>query len=160
MKWENIIKRKMADTNITIFNQEVIDILSNRNHLSAAEIYDNLSRRFKNMTNPSRVTHYARRIPGVSYNKTGGKLGIFSLNEPIQKAKGGKFLEAVAELLTDEWVPTSEIHEKSLNLKTKEKNPRPYKNTLAMASLTLKLKRNGYGETKKEKGKTFIRRKQ
>ena len=43
MKWENIIKRKMADTNITIFNQEVIDILSNRNHLSAAEIYDNLS---------------------------------------------------------------------------------------------------------------------
>ena len=150
----------MADTNITIFNQEVIDILSNRNHLSAAEIYDNLSRRFKNMTNPSRVTHYARRIPGVSYNKTGGKLGIFSLNEPIQKAKGGKFLEAVAELLTDEWVPTSEIHEKSLNFKTKEKNPRPYKNTLAMASLTLKLKRNGYGETKKEKGKTFIRRKQ
>ena len=75
-------------------------------------------------------------------------------------AKGGKFLEAVAELLTDEWVPTSEIHEKSLNLKTKEKKPRPYKNTLAMASLTLKLKRNGYGETKKEKGKTFIRRKQ
>ena len=125
MKWENIIKRKMADTNITIFNQEVIDILSNRNHLSAAEIYDNLSRRFKNMTNPSRVTHYARRIPGVSYNKTGGKLGIFSLNEPIQKAKGGKFLEAVAELLTDEWVPTSEIHEKSLNLKTKEKKPPP-----------------------------------
>ena len=125
MKWENIIKRKMADTNITIFNQEVIDILSNRNHLSAAEIYDNLSRRFKNMTNPSRVTHYARRIPGVSYNKTGGKLGIFSLNEPIQKAKGGKFLEAVAELLTDEWVPTSEIHEKKFKFKNKGKKPPP-----------------------------------
>ena len=46
------------------------------------------------------------------------------------------------------------------DLKTSEKNPRPYKNTLAQASLVLKLRRNGYGETKKEKGKTFIRRKQ
>lgn len=149
----------MSESNVAVFNREVINALNNRNNLTAPEIYDNLPRRFQNMMNANRVTHYVKRIPGISYHKGRG-LGVFSLEAPIKKAKGGKFLEAVAELLTDEWVPTSEIHSKSLDLKTSEKNPRPYKNTLAQASLVLKLRRNGYGETKKEKGKTFIRRKQ
>lgn len=159
MNWENIIKRKMSESNVAIFNQEVINALNNRNNLTAPEIYDNLPRRFQNMMNANRVTHYVKRIPGISYHKGRG-LGVFSLDATIKKAKGGKFLEAVAELLTDEWVPTSEIHAKSLDLKTKDKTPRRFKNILPKASLTLKLKRNGYGETKKERGKTFIRRKQ
>lgn len=78
--------------------------------------------------------------------------------EQIIKA-GSSFVNAVVnEILTDEWISTEELFERSLDLR--QANGKPYRNALGRRTLAITLIRQGFAETKGKKNNKFIRRKQ
>ena len=79
--------------------------------------------------------------------------------EQIIKRNSSSFVNAVVDkLLTDEWISTEELFERSLKLR--QANGRPYRNALSRRDLAITLIRLGLAETKGKKNNKFIRKKQ
>jgi len=77
----------------------------------------------------------------------------------IRNRRISPYLQAAANLLTDEWMDVDTFYDRTLDLK--QSNNRPYKDTLGKSSLVNKLLKLGLVETeRKGKGLHFIRRKQ
>ena len=164
MNWKNILHKGMSKKTREVFNQQVIEILSKENNLPAGIIYDRLSKRFRNQIIPRAIGGYLKRVPGVSY--TDGKDATYTLNS-FKKSieKSSSFIQAVVDrILTDEWITTTELHQRSLDLTQTNKKTmgRPYKRTLGRNELVNRLIKRGIAETKKgeRKNETLIRRKQ
>jgi len=162
MNWKDTLQKKISQHYIDDFNEVALRLINERGKITAGEVFDNLPKKLHRIMNPTRVAMYLKRVPGVVYlGKPGKGAGEYTLETDIQKGKtGGAYLEAVAKLLTDEWVPTSLFYDMALDLK--QHNGRPYKNTLGRRALMNKLAKHGYSEIMEVDGgsKNLIRRKQ
>jgi len=162
MNWKDTLQKKISQAFIDDFNEVALRLINERGKITAGEVFDNLPKKLHRIMNPTRVAMYLKRVPGVVYlGKPGKGGGEYVLETDIQKAKtGGAYLEAVAKLLTDEWVPTSLFYDMALDLK--QHNGRPYKNTLGRRALMNKLAKHGYSEIMEVGGgqQNLIRRKQ
>lgn len=114
--------------------------------------------------NTARVASYLKKIPEVEYSgKPGSGAGHYTLKKSIEKSSS--FIQAVVDrILTDEWITTTELHQRSLDLTqtNKKTEGRPYKRTLGKGQLVNRLISRGIAETKagNKKNETLIRRKQ